>query len=87
MNVLIKRSYDSYQYAVVNTEVLSGIRWDNTSGGIFRHHAGSALYAYIDYELGAELGLCSGRHGFYGNDIKVMIPACQNKAREYARGL
>lgn len=84
--VCICRSYDSYIDAILDISEIGTAHWDNTSGGNYKHHAGYALYGYIDYELGASLGLCSGRHSCYGNDIKIMIPERRNRTPELREG-
>ena len=84
--VCICRSYDSYDDVILDINEIWNVRWDNISGGCYRHHAGYALYGYINYELGASLGLCSGRHSYYGNDIKIMIPERRNRDKELKKG-
>ena len=86
MNVMIKRSFRGYTVSEIDVEKIFNVRWDNESGGYHERHAGYSLYGYISYEVGKELVECSGRHGYYKNDMKVMIPACYNQKPPFQEG-
>lgn len=86
MEVIIERSTGSYPQVAVDVEKISGIHWDNISGGVNARQAGYSLYGYINYSLATKLGLTSGQHEFYGNDAKVMIPKSLNCQFPYKDG-
>lgn len=87
MKVLIIRSPGQYStVGEIDIDEIEGIHWGNQSGGVNRRHAGYSLYGYIDYDRAAELVNCSGEHGYYGSQAKIMIPASLNKRNPYAEG-
>lgn len=86
MLVLIKRNIGASMVSEIEVEKIFSVRWDQESGGYHKRHAGYSLYGYIDYELGAGLVDCSGRHGRGNNAMKVMIPASLNKTKPYREG-
>lgn len=86
MEVIIKRSRTDWHQADIDVEKIRNPRWDNISGGINERQIGFSLYGYIDYELAEELVACSGMHGGYGNDAKIMVPASLNKKHPYKEG-
>lgn len=78
MTIIIERSAGG-NLIEVDIEELSNFRWDNVSGGYHVRQRGYSLFADFDYNLGDELGLCSGRHFYFKSDIKVMIPKSANQ--------
>lgn len=83
--VMISRqpSTDGAEY---DAEKISGVRWDNISGGYQKRQAGYSLYGYIPYSEAMELVDCSGRHEGYDNHAKVFIVKPKNKKSIYWEG-
>lgn len=87
MKVIIKRNRGPYSMeAEIDTDEISGLHWDNISGGVNQRQAGYSLYGYIDYQLASQIVSCSGTHARYGSRAKIMIPASLNKAEPYKTG-
>ena len=78
LKIIVERSTGGYGVEL-DVDKLSDVRWDNVSGGYHARQRGYSLFAYLDYDSGNKLGLCSGRHYYYNNDIKIMIPKSANQ--------
>ena len=86
LEVFICRTINRTEDGVaISISEISGVHWDNISGGVHRRQAGYSLYGYIDYDLAYEFGLCSGRHSYYREDAKICIPNSCNKG-DYRKG-
>ena len=58
----------------------------NVGDNSFQRRRGfNSLFGYIPYELASEKVSCSGRHGYYGNDVKVLIARKYNNKGDYKR--
>ncbi len=86
MLVLIKRSARAFTVGEIGTDEISGLHWDNVSGGVNQRQGGFSLYGYIDYARAAELVDCSGMHGGCGRVAKIMVPASLNRDEPYREG-
>lgn len=69
--------------ADVDVSEIYNVHWDNTSGNGRFKHRGYRLYGYISYTRAAELGLSSGSHEYYRNDVKITIHEKYNTAAAY----
>lgn len=85
LKVCIKRSPSDFISGEIPVSAISGVKWDNISGGVKRNQSGYSLYGYIDYELAKELVKCSGMHNYGNNEAKICIPASSNQG-EYKEG-
>jgi hypothetical protein len=74
-----KDNFGSY----IDISYLSGIHWDNISGGYKEVTGYYSLYAYIPYDIAQQYVSCSGKHYEYGNDAKVCIPKKYNNKSPY----
>lgn len=80
MKICVCRNPGSECCTEIDLEKISGIKWDNISGG-YRIRTGPRfyLYGYVDYEWAAtHLDECSGLH-YNAYSAKVMIPEWANK--------
>ena len=87
MKVLIKRGVTSHDIVEISVSQISGVRWDNISGGVYARQAGYSLYGYVDYDIISEMGLNSGAHAKYNGQNKVMIPASLKKNNHIWKGI
>lgn len=79
LKVCITRSPRDFISGEISVSAISGVKWDNISGGVKRNQSGYSLYGYIDYESAKELVKCSGMHNYGNNEAKICIPASANK--------
>lgn len=92
MKVMCQRGQTDWKGLMVRNEVdvsdITGLHWDNKSGGYGITQKGYSLYGYISYALSREKGFSTSRdnHARFGNDSKIMIPASQNKEAPYKEG-
>ncbi len=86
LNVIICRQPQDYHCSPISISEISGVHWDNISGGVKRKQAGYSLYGYIDYNKAVQLVSCSGSHARYDNSAKVCIPRSENKSSPYKEG-
>lgn len=63
----------------VGIDEISGIRWDNITGGFGERLKNYELFGYIDYNLAKKLVDCSGMHN--GNSAKILI--CEPNPEKY----
>lgn len=76
--VLITRQPRNHETAEIDIDKITGVKWDNISGGVNSRQAGYSLYGYIPYSLAKDLVACSGSHDFGYNQAKICIPASLN---------
>ena len=85
--VIITRQSGSYKSAEICIDDISGVHWDNISGGVRRRQSGYSLYGYIPYKLAVKLEIaCSGLHDYGRNEAKICIPALNSKDPLYKEG-
>lgn len=82
LKVCITRSPRDFISGEISVSAISGVKWDNISGGVKRNQSGYSLYGYIDYESAKKLVKCSGMHNYGNNEAKICIPASANKDKE-----
>ena len=84
LKVCIKRSPSDFISGEIPVSAISGVKWDNISGGVKRNQSGYSLYGYIDYELTKNCEMFWNAN--YGNnEAKICIPASANQG-EYKEG-
>jgi len=87
MKVIISRGGFRGGGMEIEVSKLSGVRWDDTTGGVGKRLPYYSLFAYVPYVLIADSGVaCSGRHTHYGNSAKVEIPKGINQDAKYRAG-
>lgn len=84
--VMIMRDRKDFTANPIVVEEIERVHWNCQSSGYKVGQRGYSLYGYIPYTQAKELVSCSGRHGNYGNDVKIMIPKNLNKKEPYRSG-
>lgn len=87
MKVRITRQAKEYhEIGEIEVGEISGVKWDDESGGYKEKYGFYSLYGYIDYQLAMELVDCSGAHEKYGSLAKICILEKLNDAIPYKEG-
>lgn len=84
MKVIISRGGFRGGRMEIEVSKLSGVGWDDTTGGVGGRLPYYSLFAYVPYVLIADSRVaCSGRHTHYGNSAKVEILKDINQDAKY----
>lgn len=84
--VFITRHPQDYEGGVIPISEITGLKWEDQSGGVGKRHGGYCLYGYIDYNLAAKTVRCSGEHEGYHKQAKIFIPKSSNAEGDYEKG-
>ena len=82
--VLICRSPSGTTGGEYPIENIRNPHWSRVSGGYNRVYGWYALYGYIPYEDAEQIVDCSGRHSYYGNNVKICIIEKDNRSENHS---